>query len=342
MQREDIDAVFIATPMLIHARQAIQAMKAGKHVLSEVAAAHTIEDCWELVETVEQTGRTYMMAENFCYTRLNMMVRNMSEQGLFGELTHAEAGYIHDVRGASNYEDGTLRWRGEMLRDYNGINYPTHSLGPVAQWLGINQEGGDSFDYMTTVISKPASQSDYFAELFGKDHPGAKPNFWQQGDSALSLIRTKNGAVIYLRNDFSSPRPFNYRHHALQGTKGSLLPQRMEGDNPMVWFERYAKEKSYDGQAEWTSIWDFEEQYEHPWWKASRALAESTSRFGDYFIMKEFSEAIREGRNTDMDVYDAVATSCVFPLSVQSAAMHGQPVKFPDFAKNKFRAKAGE
>ncbi|MFD0717370.1 Gfo/Idh/MocA family protein [Paenibacillus sp. GCM10027626] len=96
MNEPDIDAVLLATPMMLHARQAVQAMQAGKHVLSEVAAAHTIEDCWQLVETAEQTGMIYMMAENFNYFRLNMMVKNMTDQGVFGELTHAETadGYI--------------------------------------------------------------------------------------------------------------------------------------------------------------------------------------------------------------------------------------------------------
>lgn len=334
---DSIDAVFIATPMLIHARQAVQAMKAGKHVLCEVSSAHTVEDCWELVETVEQTGKVYMMAENFCYTRLNMMIRNMSEQGMFGDITHAECGYIHDVRRATNNADGTLKWRGEMLRDFNGINYPTHSLGPIAQWLGINQKDGDSFDYMTTVVSKPASQCDYFAELFGKDHPGAQPDYWKQGDSALTLIRTKQGAVIYLRNDFSSPRPFNYKHHALQGTKGSFLPPRFEGEEPMIWFDSRSSEKSYNGKAVWTPLWEYADEFEHPWWSRSREKAEAAASFGDYFVMEEFAAAIREDRLPEMDVYDSVAISSVFPLSVQSAASQGKPVSFPDFARNKFR-----
>ncbi|MBP1988620.1 Gfo/Idh/MocA family protein [Paenibacillus eucommiae] len=336
-----IDAVFIATPMLIHAKQSVQAMKAGKHVLCEVSSAHTVEDCWELVETVEQTGRVYMMAENFCYTRMNMMIRNMSEKGMFGEITHAECGYIHDVRTATNKPDGNLLWRGEMLRDYNGINYPTHSLGPIAQWIGINQLGGDSFDYITTVVSKPASQCDYFAELFGKDHPGAKPEFWKQGDSALALIRTKKGAVIYMRNDFSSPRPFNYKHHALQGTKGSLIPPRHEGEEPLVWFNSRSSEKSYHGTVTWTPAWDYVDEFEHPWWQRSRQQAEQAAAFGDYFIMEEFAAAIREGRSPEMDVYDSVAISSVFPLSVASAAANGQPVSFPDFARNKFKAVKG-
>jgi len=328
-----IDAVFLGTPMLLHASQSVQAMKAGKHVLCEVASAHTIEECWSLVETVENTGAVYMLAENFCYTRMNMMVRNMAERGAFGEFTHAECGYIHDVRQATHDSAGGLKWRGEMMRDYNGNNYPTHSLGPVSQWLGINR--GDSFDYMTTIVSNPASQSDYFAELFGSDHPGAKPDYWKQGDSALSLIRTKNGVVIYLRNDFSSPRPFNYLNYGLQGTKGSFISGRYITEEPLVWLDGRAPEKSYDGHVSWTPFWEYTAEFEHPSWKRARQKAEATARFGEYFIMEEFVSAIREGRRPDFDVYDAVAISAVFPLSVQSVAAKGMPVAFPDFSRNK-------
>ncbi len=337
LEDPSIDAVLLATPMMLHARQAVQAMKAGKHVLSEVAAAHTIEDCWQLVETAEQTGMIYMMAENFNYFRLNMMVKNMSDQGEFGEITHAECGYIHDLRAISHGDSGQLTWRGEMLRDYNGNNYPTHSLGPVSQWLGIHR--GDEFDYMTTIVSKPSSQAGYFAEMYGANHPGATPDYWKQGDSSLTLIRTKQGAVIYLRNDFSSARPFNYAHFGLQGTKGAFLSARRDGEDPLVWLDSRSPDRSYQGTVEWQSIWDLASEYEHPSWKKDRAKAEEAGFGGDYFVMEEFASAIQEGRRPAIDVYDAVAISCVFPLSVQSVAANGKPVEFPNFTKNRSRYK---
>jgi predicted dehydrogenase len=330
----EIDAVVLATPLLLHTEQAVQLMQSGKHVLSEVSASHTLDGCWELVETVESTGRVYMMAENFCYNRMNMLVRNMAERDAFGELTHAECGYIHDVRSGTVAPDGSLRWRGELLRDFNGINYPTHSLGPVSQWLGINRT--DSFDYMITIASKPASQVAYCRELFGAEHPGAQPDFWKQGDSALSLIRTKSGVVIYLRNDFSSPRPWNYLHYGLQGTKGAFLSGRDVKEEPLVWLRSFAPGTIDSDAAAWESLWKYAADYEHPWWKENKAIAETADkRFGDYFVMKEFLSAIQEERQPEFDIYDAVAISSVFPLSAQSIEQNGQPVQFPDFARNK-------
>lgn len=330
LEDPEVDAVLLATPMPMHARQAIQAMQAGKHVLCEVAAADSIEDCWELVETVEKTGLTYMMAENFCYLRMNLQVKNMVEQGAFGELTHAECGYIHDVREATHLRDGSIAWRGQMMRDFNGVNYPTHSLGPVSQWLGINRT--DSFDYMMTIVSKSASQADYYARNFGNDHPGAKSEFWKQGDSAVTLIRTKGGVVVYLRNDFSSPRPWNYLHYQLQGTAGAFESGREISEAPVAWLSSGEPESS---DAHWKPLWDYSDEYSHPLWELYGETALKASRNGEFFVLQEFANAILEKRAPAIDVYDSVVLSSIFPLSVQSAAKNGETVKFPDFAKNK-------
>lgn len=327
---DDIDAVVLATPMHVHVPQAVQSLQAGKHVLCEVAAADTLEGCWELVETVEQTGLVYMMAENFCFLRMTLQVKHMADRGAFGELTHAEAGYIHDVREATHFPDGSIAWRGQMMRDFNGNNYPTHSLGPVSQWLGINRT--DSFDYMMTIVSKSASQPDYFERNFGADHLGAKPEFWAQGDSCLSLLRTKGGVVVYLRNDFSSPRPWNYLHYGLQGTKGSFLSGRDIAETPVAWLSAGEPESS---EASWKPLWDFESEYEHPLWKQYGAIAPQASRNGEFFVLQEFTSAILEKRAPVIDVYDSVVLSSVFPLSVQSAANNGETIKFPNFTRNK-------
>lgn len=326
---DTIDAILLATPLLLHASQACAAMEAGKHVLCEVSAAHTVEDCWRLIETTERTGMTYMMAENFCYLRQNLLVKNMADHNAFGELTHAEAGYIHDVRDAMHKPDGSLLWRGELMRDFNGINYPTHSLGPVSQWLGINR--GDSFDTMTTIASKPASQANYFKELFGAEHPGSKQEFWKQGDSVLSLIRTKNGVVIYLRNDFSSPRPHNYLHYGLQGTKGAMASGRDGREEWVAWLSAGEPQML---PPQWQPLWDFASEFEHPVWTKSGEIAAEAGYLSEYFVLEEFVSAVLEKRAPAFDVYDAIAVSSVFPLSMDSIA-EGKTVQFPDFARNK-------
>jgi predicted dehydrogenase len=337
----DIDAVLLATPLFIHARQAIQAMNAGKHVLSEVIAAHTLDDCWELVETVERTGLTYMLAENYCFMRPNMMVQNMIQQGIFGQITHVEGAYLHDCRKLTHYSDGSLTWRGELHKQFNGMNYPTHSLGPLAKWLQIGEDAGDEFDYMTTFTSANAALRKYYKQFVGEEHPGAvDETYWKQGDSATTLIRTKKGTVITLRVDWVSGRPHNMTHYGLQGLYGAYTSARHKKEDELVWIEGrspgYPEGLSNKPQAQWEPLFTYSGEYEHPLWRDGMETAKKSGHGGgDYFIIREFADSVRNNRRPMIDVYDAVSWSSVFPLSVQSVAERGKPVSMPNFRRRR-------
>ena len=88
LEEDDIEGVIIATPWLWHTRMAVDTMKAGKYAGVEVSAANTLEECWDLVNTQEETGKPVMILENVCYRRDVMAVMQMVRDGLFGELTH--------------------------------------------------------------------------------------------------------------------------------------------------------------------------------------------------------------------------------------------------------------
>jgi predicted dehydrogenase len=338
----NVDAVLIATPMALHAKQSIQALRAGKSVLSEVIAATTLEECWELVEVAEQAKGVFMMAENYCYRRETMMINNMAAQNVFGELTFAEGGYIHDCRALMHYPDGTRTWRGQISGGQLGRAncYPTHSLGPVAQWLGINRT--DRFLRTTTFVTRQASRSDYSAALLGKDHPDAKPEAWgNANDSASTLIETAKGRVISLRFDSASPRPHNMVHYGLQGNKGAFLSSRHEKEAPLVWIEGISKgscmTRPYP-ENEWQGLWELADRFEHPRWKAHQAEAEKAGHGGgDFFVIEDFADAIINKTHPAIDVYDAVTWSCIAPLSAQNVLRNGQPLDVPDFMRGKTR-----
>ncbi|CAA9219418.1 MAG: GH109 [uncultured Chloroflexi bacterium] len=334
LEADACDAVFIATPIQAHVQQALAALAAGKDVLVEVPAATTLEECWALIEAVERSGRTFMMAENYCYTRPNMMVRHLVEAGVFGRTTYAEGAYIHDTRNLLFTPDGELTWRGQIARDLNGNTYPTHSLGPVAQWLGTTGPApSDRFEELVCYVTPETSRWRYAAEQFGKDHPAAQPDSFRMGDSASVLLRTEGGAVAYIRRDAASQRPHNMTHYALQGERASYLSPRHEREDPLVWIEGRSPGQRF-GKEEWQPLWDYASEYEHPRWKLSGAVArEAGHGGGDYFIVEDFVRAVREGTPPAVDVYDAVTWSSVFPLSVESVAQGGQPVKVPDFRR---------
>jgi predicted dehydrogenase len=112
--RTDLDAIFVTTPTVWHGPMAVDSLRAHKWVFSEVPACNTLEEGWEIVEAAEESKAGYFLAENYCFMRDNMMVLNMVEKGLFGTLTFAECGYIHEARTLQFNPDGSLTWRGEL------------------------------------------------------------------------------------------------------------------------------------------------------------------------------------------------------------------------------------
>jgi predicted dehydrogenase len=232
-----------------------------------------------------------------------------------------------------------LTWRGEIARDLNCHTYPTHSLGPVAQWLGTTTGGGrrpaDRFVELVCFASPEQSRWRYAAERFGSGHPAAQPGFFALGDSVSVLLRTEHGAVVYLRRDNASPRPHNMTHYVLQGTDASYLSPRHRGEDPLIWIKGRSPGERI-GSEEWEPLWRYADEYEHPRWRERGAVArEAGHGGGDYFVVEDFVDAVLSGTPPAVDVYDAVTWSSVFPLSAESVARGGQPVALPDFRRKR-------
>ena len=150
-----IDLVYICTDWASHADIAIYAMQQGKHVATEVPAATTITDCWRLVDTAEQTQRHCIMLENCCYDEFELCTINMAQQGVLGDIIHAEGSYLHDLRERISSNDNGERkwsnWQVEFMGKHNGNPYPTHGLGPIALAMDINR--GDRMKSIVSVSS---------------------------------------------------------------------------------------------------------------------------------------------------------------------------------------------
>lgn len=138
--RDDIDLIYIATPWDLHTPMAVYAMEQGKHAATEVPAATTLEECWQLVETSERTRRHCVILENCCYDFFELLTLNMARQGFFGEIIHGEGAYIHDImEGGFSKTKNYNNWRLRQNMSRNGNLYPTHGLGPVCQIMNINR-----------------------------------------------------------------------------------------------------------------------------------------------------------------------------------------------------------
>ncbi len=320
--RDDLDLVFTATPWRWHTPVCVEAMKNGKHAASEVPIAVTLEECWELVETSEQTGRYCVQMENCNYDRVELMVLNMVRKNLLGDLLHARCGYLHDLR-ALKFSDrgGRKLWRLEHSLRRNGDVYPTHGLGPVAQCLNINR--GNQFDHMVAMSTKPQGLHEFAVDQFGPESPQAKLDV-ALGDVVTSLIRTRAGQTIIVSHDTNTPRPYS-RDYMIQGSKGIV--------------RKYPEAKIHlehkSPQHQWEDLIEtYAAEYEHPLWGGLREKAKGSGHGGMDFVQAyRLIYCLRNGQPLDTDVYDGAALCAVSELSERSIADNSRTVDFPDFTR---------
>lgn len=335
LELSEVDAVIISTPWLWHTRMAKDAMLAGKYTGLEVSAANTMEECWDLVNTHEQTGSHLMILENVCYRRDIMAILNMVRQNVFGELLHFRCGYQHDLRfvklndGKTAYGKGVefgekgiseSAWRTQHSLLRNADVYPTHGVGPIASMCDINR--GNRFVSITSMASKGVGIHNYIVKNGGADHPNAKLKF-KQGDIITSMIETSNQETIIVTHDCNSPRPYSLGFR-VQGSEGIW-----EVDGSRIYIEGKAKQSHrWDEAAPWL------EQYDHPLWKKYGEYAAGSGHGGmDFFVLQAFVESAKKNIAPPMDAYDAAAWSAITPLSEASIANNGESQDFPDFTR---------
>lgn len=325
---QDLDIVYIATPWEWHTPMAVEAMKNGKHAAIEVPAATTLEECWQLVETAESTGRYCIQLENCNYDRVELMVHHMVRKGLLGDIVHAECGYLHDLRATKFSDRGEGLWRLNHALKRNADLYPTHGLGPVATTLDVNR--GNLFDHMVSMSSRSVSLKAYAAAKFGAESPQARREV-ALGDVVTSLIRTRAGQTIIVVHDTNTPRPYS-RKILVQGSKGIVEKY----PNPIIYLDGKSPAHQWEDL-----LGKYAAEWEHPLWKALQEKARGSGHGGmDYILNYRLMQCLQKGEPPDLDVYDAAALSAVTELSERSIAGKSRTMDFPDFTRGKWRTRS--
>ena len=330
-ESEGVDLVYICTHWDLHTPIAVYAMQNGKHAATEIPAALTIDECWQLVNTVEQTRRHLMMLENCNYDFFEMATLNMAQQGLFGEIVHAEGAYIHDLRSMLFAEKGEPghywdMWRLKHNEKKSGALYPMHGLGPIAHTLNIHR--GDRMEYLVSVSSNQFGLTEYAKEKFGEDSDYAKRDY-KRGDMNTTIIKTANGKTIKIQHDVTSPRPYS-RIHMLSGTKGFAQKWPRMGIALEPNGHHYLSDEELDALLK---------EYEHPIVKEVGEKAKQVGGHGgmDFIMDYRLIYCLHHGLPLDQDVYDAAEWSSVIELSQISVANQGMPVKIPDFTRGAWK-----
>jgi hypothetical protein len=303
---------------------ALCSLTEGRHCAVEVPAATTLDECWALVDASEKSRRHCIQLENCCYGRLELMVLGMVRAGLFGELTHAAAAYLHDQREEFFFAKDAGDWRRYEHLRRNGNLYPTHGIGPVARYMDINR--GDRFASLVSMSSPAVSLARYRDGQLARSDPRRKEKY-VCGDQNVSLIQTARGRLITLEHNVCTPQPYD-RINLVAGSRGIFrdYPPRIYLDG---------KTKGRD----WESPETYAASFEHALWRRYGKVSASHEDHEsmDSIMCTRLIECLRQGLTPDMNVYDAATWSAPGPLSEISVAGGSSCVAFPDFTRGGWR-----
>lgn len=320
IDNDEVNAVIIASAWESHIPLAIYAMKKGKAVGSDVAGAYSVKQCWDLVNTYEQTKTPVMLLENCCYGKREMMLLNMAKSGFFGDIVHVEGSYEHDLR--DEISNG-IKIRHYRLRNYlnrNCENYPTHELGPLAKILDINH--GNRFVSLSSFSSKAVGLETYIRDEGMEDVADLRFN---QGDIVTTIIKCAGGQTIDLKLITSLPTYGSFNLN-IYGSKASY---KYDSDSfcTMAPGGKHPTWQQVQGNAE-----EYEKEWMHPVWKQYLEDGIQGGHSGmDYLCIRDFVDCLIENRPMPIDVYDMASWMAVTALSEESLAKGGMPVAFPDF-----------
>ena len=320
LEDKNVDVVIISAAWEAHIPLAVKSMKAGKITALEVGGAYSLDDCWMLVRTYEQTKTPFFFMENCCYGKKELLATGMERKGLLGEVVYCHGAYCHDLRDEISYGVKNRHYR---LRNYlsrNCDNYPTHELGPIAKLLNINR--GNRMVSLVSVSSKARGLEEFVnrhedLSLLHKKH-------FMQGDVVQTLIKCADGAVISLKLDTTLPHPYS-REFTVEGTKGMYSEH---GDVALL-------DGEIDHEKDMSDYYGTAEKYKECMPKIWRNMTQEQIDAGhggmDYLLLRAFVDAVKNGEEMPIDVYDAASWMAITCLSEDSIANGGAPVAIPDF-----------
>jgi predicted dehydrogenase len=326
----NVDLVYVATDWKHHANIGVQAMKDGKHVVIEVPAAMTMDEIWDLINTSEKTRKHCMQLENCVYDFFELTTLNMAQQGLFGEILHAEGSYIHNLE--PFWADYWNNWRLDYNAQHRGDIYATHGMGPAC--LALNIHRGDKMNYLVSMDTKVVSIPAFIKEKTGKELKDFK-----NGDHTMTMIRTEKGKTIQIQHDVANPRPYS-RMYQLTGTKGFANKYPVEG------YALDSKEIPADIAPNHENLTAHSfvseeikkalmQKYKNPIVLGIEEKAKEVGGHGgmDFILNYRLIHCLQNGLPLDMDVYDLAEWSCLAPLTEKSLDNNSAPVEIPDFTR---------
>jgi len=305
--KHDMDAVVLANYANQHAPFAIKAMKAGKHVFSEVLPVQTLKEAVELIETVEETGKIYAYGENYCFMSAPYEMRKLYRQGLIGEFEYGEGEYVHNcepIWPEITYGEPD-HWRNNMYATF----YCTHSIGPMIHITGLRP-------VRVTGFEGPKTER--------KLRVGSK-----SGSFGMELIELENGGIF---KSIHGDLYVDSIWYSIYGSKGNMESARESAQNGA--YDRiYIHADDYSGGYDTTK----KDSY-----LPTRAQDEQAKSFGhgtsDFYTMYNFVRKIQGDPDADIiDVYEALDMFLPGLFAYRSVLSGGIPMEIPNLRDKSIR-----
>jgi predicted dehydrogenase len=300
--------------MPFHAEQSVAALERGIHVLSEVPAGVSVDECKDLVRACRESSATYMMAENYTYARSNQIVKEMVRRGEFGKPYYAEGEYLHELK----WLHEVTPWRRTWQSGVNGVTYGTHSLGPVLQWMP-----GDRVERVCGAGS-------------GRNHVDPRGDGYENEASSVMLCQMRSGGLVKVRVDMISDRPHAAINYQLQGTDGCYESARAPGEKDRVWLRSHDTKNAGIGPYEQatferTDLEELAEEFMPESWRThGEQAAKSGHGGGDLLELIDFMDAIEHGAEPVIGIHEAMDMTLPGLISQQSIADGGRWLEVPD------------
>jgi predicted dehydrogenase len=303
LEKSDLDAVMIGTPMDLHASQVLKALRKNLHVLSEIPAGISIDECRELVAAGKKSKGQYMMGENCNYMKPYMVIAEMVRKGLFGDVYYAEGEYIHEVRELFEI----TKWRRKWQSGINGITYGTHSIGPILSWMPEDR------------ICRVSCEGS------GHHYTDPRGDEYEQEDTCVMLAKTEKGRLIKIRLDMLSNRP-PHLNYSLQGTKGCYESAKFGRDIHRIWLEDLCESRE-----EWLDLDTLADQHLPENMKdIGQDIFLSSHDGSDYIMVNDFINSIYEMKPCRIGIHAAMDLTLPGLISQQSIARKGEWLEVPD------------
>ena len=302
----DFDAVLVATYFPDHAKHAIKALEAGKHVMCEVTSFQTPAEGVRLVEAVEKSGKIYHLLENYPFMKDNMHLKKLWDEGFFGDFLYGEFEYVHCGRQltyAYNFvvdgknlpvEPGWAvhNWRAAL----NTHTYNTHSLGPLMVITGLRPVAVEA---MPTSVSMPGT---LIRDVGGRG-------------SAASLVRMSNGGVM--RNLMGGMTMDNHAGGRIWGTRAAA--NKMDSRHLLLCIGGDGAGMQCEVEAQWPDA------------ELGKLCEAAGHGGGDFWELYYFAREILTGEKGPWDIYRASDVTLAGILAARSARRDGEPQRIPDF-----------